>query len=75
MCHFCVRISTVYTIFNFFELFCFEKKMFHVARLTTILGMHLFSQKAVVPRETRQPNFAGFAFSIRAENHSDSLHG
>ena len=45
--------------------------MCRVARLTIILGMSLFSQKAVVPRETQQLNFIGSASSIRAENHND----
>ena len=65
----------IFKIATFSDVFHFWKKMFRVARLTIILGMHLFSQKAAVPRESRQPNFVGFASAIRAENHSDSLQG
>ena len=59
-------LHNISKIATFSNVFYFGKKMHRVARLTTILGMHVFSQKAVVPRETRQPNFVGFASAIRA---------
>ena len=54
--------------------FCKDGNESHCSA-TVILGIHFFSQKAVVPRKTLHPNFVGFASSTCAEDRYDSLHG